>query len=148
MRAARFQQRMAEPVEARSASPIDAHVGDRVRRRRRALGVSQEQLADKLGLTFQQVQKYERGTNRISASKLYQTAAALEASIGYFFEGLPDPMRTGAAAEAAATSIELPPTPEERQFAGLLSRIESRAVRKRLLELVRSLAGAPAEDGA
>ena len=139
---------MDESVYARSSNLIDAHVGERVRRRRRALGVSQEQLADKLGLTFQQVQKYERGTNRISASKLYQTAAALETSVSYFFEGLPDPMRAGAAAETAATSIELPPTPEERQFAGLLSRIESRPVRKRLLELVRSLAGAPTENSA
>ena len=131
-----------------SANPIDVHVGDRVRRRRRALGVSQEQLADKLGLTFQQVQKYERGANRVSASKLYQIACALQASIAYFFEGLPDPIRPqGVAEDAPAAFIhDLPLTPEERLFTGLLSRIENKQVRRRLLELVRTLADTSAED--
>ena len=132
-----------------SPNPIDVHVGDRVRRRRRALGVSQEQLADKLGLTFQQVQKYERGANRISCSKLYQIASALQAHVAYFFEGLPDPVRTAGVAEDPAAFVhDLPLTPEERLFTGLLSRIESKQVRKRLLELVKSLAEATADPGA
>ncbi len=141
---------MDESNDERSPNPIDVHVGDRVRRRRRALGVSQEQLADKLGLTFQQVQKYERGANRISCSKLYQIASALQAHIAYFFEGLPDPVRvTGVAEDAPAAFVhDLPLTPEERLFTGLLSRIESKQVRKRLLELVKSLAETSAEDGA
>ncbi len=132
-----------------SPNPIDVHVGDRVRRRRRALGVSQEQLADKLGLTFQQVQKYERGANRISCSKLYQIAIALQAHIAYFFEGLPDPVRsTGVAEDAPAAFVhDLPLTPEERLVAGSLSRIENKQVRKRLVELVKSLADTSAEDG-
>ena len=72
-------------------NPVDVHVGRRVRLRRKELGVSQAWLADRLGLTFQQVQKYERGANRISASKLYQIASVLEVPITYFFEGLDDP---------------------------------------------------------
>jgi transcriptional regulator with XRE-family HTH domain len=126
----------------RSPNPVDVHVGDRIRRRRRALGISQDKLAESLGLTFQQVQKYERGANRVSASKLYQIARALQASIPYFFDGLPDPARVGGVGEdaPAAFAHELPLTPEEREFATWLSRIESRRVRKRLLELARSLA--------
>ena len=138
---------MDESTDDRSPNPIDVHVGERVRRRRRALGVSQEQLADKLGLTFQQVQKYERGANRVSASKLYQIAAALQASISYFFEGLPDPVRASGVAEEGATFVhDLPLTPEERLFTGLLSRIASRQVRRRLLELVKSLAETHADE--
>ncbi len=68
--------------------PIDTHVGGRVRMRRKLLGVSQEKLADSLGLTFQQIQKYERGSNRISASKLYEIGKALDAPVSFFFEGL------------------------------------------------------------
>lgn len=69
---------------------IDVHVGARVRLRRRQMGIAQQQLADALALTFQQVQKYENGANRISASKLYQIARKLEVPVAYFFEGLPE----------------------------------------------------------
>ncbi|WP_332461120.1 helix-turn-helix domain-containing protein [Acuticoccus mangrovi] len=71
----------------RSANSVDSHVGSRVRLRRLELGLSQEKLADQLGITFQQVQKYERGTNRIGASRLHQIALVLQAPITYFFEG-------------------------------------------------------------
>jgi transcriptional regulator with XRE-family HTH domain len=132
----------------RSPNPIDVHVGERIRRRRRALGISQDRLAEELGLTFQQVQKYERGANRVSASKLYQIARTLQASIPFFFEGLPDPVqRVGVAEpERAAFVHDLPLTPEERELTALLSRIESKRVRRRLLELVRSLVEAATED--
>lgn len=132
---------MEAPNDDRSPNPVDVHVGDRIRRRRRALGISQDKLAEALGLTFQQVQKYERGANRVSASKLYQVARALQAPIPYFFDGLPDPAHEGhVAGEHPSFAHELPLTPEEREFASNLSRIESRRVRKRLLELVRTLA--------
>lgn len=75
--------------------PVDIHVGERIRARRRIVGVSQQALAEKIGLTFQQVQKYERGANRVSASKLYEIAAALGCGIGFFFDGLQDPARGG-----------------------------------------------------
>src|SRR6478672_9737009 len=70
-------------------NPIDRHVGLRIRMRRKELGVSQEKLAESIGLTFQQVQKYERAANRVSASKLWEVARALNTTVGYFYEGLP-----------------------------------------------------------
>ena len=141
-------QRMASTSDEKSANPIDVHVGDRIRRRRKALGVSQEHLAEQLGLTFQQVQKYERGANRVSASKLYQVACALQASIPYFFEGLPDPIQPKGVAEAERAPFvhDMPLTPDERELASLLSRIDNKRVRRRLLELVRSLAEAALEE--
>jgi len=81
----------SEPIaNQRSANSVDSHVGSRVRLRRLELGLSQEKLADQLGITFQQVQKYERGTNRIGASRLHQIAIVLQAPITYFFEGASD----------------------------------------------------------
>ena len=74
---------------SRGPSPIDVHVGGRVRLRRRALGLSQQVLARALGLTFQQVQKYELGTNRVSASKLWEIAGRLDCAVAWFYEGLP-----------------------------------------------------------
>lgn len=70
------------------ANPIDVHVGNRIRLRRKVLGMSQEQLAEKLGLTFQQVQKYERGMNRVGASRLWDLSVVLDAPIIFFFHGL------------------------------------------------------------
>ena len=70
------------------AHPVDIHVGDRLRARRTILGLTQDGLAEAVGLTFQQIQKYERGSNRIGASRLYQLARLLGVSVDYFFEGL------------------------------------------------------------
>lgn len=80
------------PPNQRSANSVDSHVGSRVRLRRLELGLSQEKLAEQLGITFQQVQKYERGTNRIGASRLHQIALVLQAPITYFFEGASERM--------------------------------------------------------
>lgn len=68
--------------------PVDAHVGKRVRHRRWMVGMTQQQLADKVGIKFQQIQKYETGMNRVSASRLWEIAAALEVPIAYFFDGI------------------------------------------------------------
>lgn len=92
MKTATEQATMDEPrvgpvPNQRSANSVDSHVGSRVRLRRLELGLSQEKLADQLGITFQQVQKYERGTNRIGASRLHQIAIVLQAPITYFFDG-------------------------------------------------------------
>ena len=73
----------------KSPNPIDKHVGGRVRMQRMALGMSQEKLGDAIGLTFQQVQKYEKGANRISASRLQQIAHVLGVPVTYFFDGAP-----------------------------------------------------------
>lgn len=81
---------MPNIIKKSHPNPVDVHVGDRLRSRRNLLGVSQERLADAVGITFQQVQKYERGTNRISASRLWQFSKILNVSISYFFEDFAD----------------------------------------------------------
>ncbi len=73
---------------AKRSSDVDAHVGRRVRERRNALGLSQEKLGNALGISFQQVQKYEIGINRVAASRLWEMAKALEVDVRYFFEGI------------------------------------------------------------
>lgn len=78
----------ATPNDARKPESVDIHVGQRIRARRKLLGITQMDLAAALGLTFQQVQKYERGANRVSASKLYAVGQALSCPAAYFFEGL------------------------------------------------------------
>src|SRR6266498_5520873 len=75
----------------KAPNPIDKHVGSRVRMRRMMLSMSQEKLGDALGLTFQQVQKYEKGTNRIGASRLQQISLILQVPVSFFFEGAPPP---------------------------------------------------------
>ena len=86
--------------QGRKSTSVDVYIGGRIRARRKALGVSQEQLARSLGIAFQQVQKYEHGANRVSASKLYDVAKILDVPISFFFDGLavvdhlaPDPAR-------------------------------------------------------
>jgi len=129
----------------RSPNPIDIHVGRRVRQRRKTLGVTQERLAEDLGLTFQQVQKYERGANRVSASKLYEIARSLRTGIGYFFEGLADPATAHGAPGTAEPSseqfvTEFLMTPEGLELAEIFPRIRRARVRRRILDLVRSMA--------
>ena len=137
----------------RSPNPIDVHVGLQVRLRRKELKISQEKLAETLGLTFQQVQKYERGANRISASKLYEIARSLRVSIAWFFEGLSDP-QAGRAKDAGENQ---PPhahnflqTPEGIDLANAFPRIEDKQVRRKLVDLIRALveedAGEVAEE--
>ncbi len=82
--------RKSKDLVHEQAHAVDKYVGARVRQKRRELGMSQASLAMRLGLTFQQVQKYERGTNRISSSKLWEAAQALNVTVGWFFEGYPD----------------------------------------------------------
>jgi transcriptional regulator with XRE-family HTH domain len=127
--------------EDRTPNPVDLHVGARVRMRRKLLGVSQEKLADALGLTFQQVQKYERGANRISASKLFEIARFLDVAPSYFFEGLPTEGRKGSSRTAPAEQSmhEFLMTPEGVELASLLPKLHSK-YRRRVLELVRTLA--------
>jgi len=127
----------------RAPNPIDVHVGLQVRLRRKELKISQEKLADTLGLTFQQVQKYERGANRISASKLYEIARSLRVSIAWFFEGLSDPQ---AGRAVGGAGVEPPPhahnflmTPEGIDLANAFPRIEDRQIRRKLVDLIRAL---------
>ncbi len=124
-----------------SPNPVDLHVGARVRMRRKLLGVSQEKLAGALGLTFQQVQKYERGANRISASKLFEIARFLDVAPAYFFDGLTIETKKGHKSVPAEQSLhEFLMTPEGVELASLLPKLHSK-YRRRVLELVRTLAG-------
>ncbi|MDO8409438.1 MAG: helix-turn-helix transcriptional regulator [Phenylobacterium sp.] len=125
----------------RSPNPVDRHVGLRIRLRRKELGVSQEKLADSIGLTFQQVQKYERAANRVSASKLWEVARALKTSIAYFYEGLGDPAEQPNGAEDGRDTVhDFLLTPEGMELATLFPRIRRARVRRRLLDLVRTMA--------
>src|SRR6202451_3619859 len=85
----KFEVLEIEIMAKKAPNPIDKHVGSRVRMRRMMVGMSQEKLGDALGLTFQQVQKYEKGTNRIGASRLQQISLILQVSVSFFFEGAP-----------------------------------------------------------
>lgn len=80
----------AGPEKELRPSPIDVHVGTRIRLRRTLLGMSQERLGEALGLTFQQVQKYERGINRVGASRLFDLSRVLDVPISFFFDDMPD----------------------------------------------------------
>lgn len=124
-------------------NPIDRHVGSRVRMRRMLAGVSQEKLGDALGLTFQQVQKYEKGSNRISASRLQQIAKMLDVPVSFFFDGAPTgDMPTGGFSDAASSAYvsDFMSSSEGVQLTKAFVRIKSPKVRRRIVELVESLA--------
>jgi transcriptional regulator with XRE-family HTH domain len=132
----------------RAPNPIDRHVGLRIRLRRRELGVSQERLADSIGLTFQQIQKYERAANRVSASKLWEVARALQTTINYFYEGLGETGAAGAETDSEESDIQqFLMTPEGMELASLFPQIRRPRVRRRLLDLVRAMAEEEAARG-
>ncbi len=131
------------PPHAANAFEIDAYVGHRVRLRRRLLGLSQDRLAAQLGLTFQQIQKYERGANRISASKLFQTAKALGVSVSYFFEGVeqcPRPEDRGYSRSHAQVVESLMAEPSGPQLAVAFLSIRRRSIKTQVARLVQALA--------
>jgi transcriptional regulator with XRE-family HTH domain len=128
-------------------NPIDRHVGLRIRMRRKELGVSQEKLAEAIGLTFQQVQKYERAANRVSASKLWEMARALNTNPGYFYEGFGGP--TGARERQATAEVQdFLMSPEGMELATAYARIGRPKLRRKVLELVRVLADGRSPSGA
>jgi transcriptional regulator with XRE-family HTH domain len=129
------------PEQERVPNPIDVHVGLQVRLRRKELKISQEKLAEALGLTFQQVQKYERGANRISASKLYEIARALQVPIGWFFEGLADSSEAGGDSADGQTPFahSFLTTQEGIDLANLFPKVQRKRVRRRLVDLVRAM---------
>ena len=131
-------------------SPIDVHVGSRIRLRRTLLGMSQERLGEALGLTFQQVQKYERGANRVGASRLFDLARILDVPISYFFDDMPWPIGKIPSSTAARQALGFAEAQEgfgddtmsRRETLELVRayyRITEPAVRKRVFELIKSL---------
>ena len=143
---------MAEPQSLRrpgrpkidAPNPIDVRVGARLRLRRNMLGLSQEKLGEAIGLTFQQVQKYERGANRIGASRLYELSRVLDVPVSFFFDDT-DPVHApamGGFAEPSDEAFETDPLrePETLELIRAYSTIENTAVRRCLLDLAKALA--------
>jgi len=135
--------------------PVDVHVGARLRQRRTLLGMSQEKLGEAVGLTFQQIQKYERGANRIGASRLYQLGQVLDVSVSYFFEEMPGEVqktRGDYAAPENSEKLESVQTSdpmarrETLELVRAYYRIEDPKVRKRVFELTKSIANAVVEE--
>lgn len=129
-------------VNPRGPNPIDVHVGSRIRLRRQLMKMSQEKLGDELGVTFQQVQKYERGANRVGASRLYRLSRVLEVPVQFFFEGLGEKSAASGMAEDDQTPIvyDFIQSSDGVSLAEAFSRIKDAKVRRRVLELVRTLA--------
>jgi transcriptional regulator with XRE-family HTH domain len=128
----------------KAPNPIDKHVGSRVRMRRMMLSMSQEKLGDALGLTFQQVQKYEKGTNRIGASRLQQISHILQVPVSFFFEGAPNlsgrPEGMGEAPSPAYVSDFLA-TSDGLALTKAFMRIKDSKLRRRIVDLVEQIAG-------
>ncbi|WP_417519085.1 helix-turn-helix domain-containing protein [Minwuia sp.] len=128
--------------------PVDIYVGSRVRLCRTLKGLSQQKLAQALGLTFQQVQKYERGANRIGASRLFELSQILEVPPSFFFEGAPAKGENASDAVAGLSENGQTPFDSERlfrreilEFVRAYDKISDAAVRKRLFELVKAIGG-------
>lgn len=149
------EQVMAAERESRP-SPIDVHVGTRIRLRRTLLGMSQERLGESLGLTFQQVQKYERGVNRVGASRLFDLSRVLDVPISFFFDDMPDALSANFGGSSTRRSTGLPDandpfgddTLSRRETLELVRayyRITDPSVRKRVFELIKSM-GPAAEN--
>ncbi len=135
----------AEERSSRRPNPVDIHVGSRVRLRRMMLGMSQEKLGERLGLTFQQVQKYEKGINRIGASRLFDLAQVLAVPVQFFYEEAPvsEAKSTPGFAEQSSEShiVEFLNSREGLDLNKSFVRIADARVRRSIVELVRSLAG-------
>jgi transcriptional regulator with XRE-family HTH domain len=131
----------------KAPNPIDRHVGSRVRMRRMMLSMSQEKLGDALGLTFQQVQKYEKGTNRIGASRLQQISIILQVPVSFFFEGAPTVAVPGARqdgmseAPSPAYVSDFLATSDGLALTKAFMRIGNAKLRRRIVDLVEQIAG-------
>jgi transcriptional regulator with XRE-family HTH domain len=128
----------------KAPNPIDKHVGSRVRMRRMMLAMSQEKLGDALGLTFQQVQKYEKGTNRIGASRLQQISHILQVPVAFFFEGAPNLHASGDGAKEAPSPAyvsDFLATSEGLSLTKAFMRIKEPKLRRRIVDLVEEIAG-------
>lgn len=125
-------------------SEIDRIVGQRIRWRRRDLKITQERLAEMLGLTFQQVQKYEKGVNRVSAGRLFEISGVMGVPVSYFFEGAEDLLEPAAAnfAEDEDPSLAFQMTTEMLELVTAFQKIEDAALRKSILDTVRAAASA------
>lgn len=136
------------PENKKKPNPIDIHVGSRVRLRRNMLGMSQEKLGESLGITFQQIQKYEKGTNRVGASRLQAIATILGVPVSFFFEDAPDqrPAQKGFAEDNSTSYVvDFLNSAEGLQLNRAFVKIADTRVRRKVVDLVKALAAE--EDG-
>jgi transcriptional regulator with XRE-family HTH domain len=136
----------SERMAGKKPNPVDAHVGSRVRLRRMLLGMSQERLGESMGLTFQQVQKYEKGVNRIGASRLFQISKILDVPVQFFFEEAPyngdgNAVRGMAEPDSEAFILEFLNSREGLELNRAFVKIGDAKVRKSVVDLVRALSG-------
>ena len=126
-------------------NPVDIHVGSRVRFRRTLLGMSQEKLGVAVGLTFQQIQKYERGANRIGSSRLFQFAQVLDVPVSFFFDDMPEKSLKSQRGASLNYSENFPQEQfarrETLELVRAYYKIQNPVVRKRILELTKAVAG-------
>ena len=131
-------------AEKKKPNPIDVHVGSRVRLRRTMLGISQEKLGEHLGITFQQIQKYEKGANRIGASRLQEIARVLDTPVAFFFEDAPGTAAGGqkgfSEADGADYVVDFLSSAEGLQLNRAFIKIKDAKVRRKIVEMVRALA--------
>jgi transcriptional regulator with XRE-family HTH domain len=144
-----------KPDKEPKQSPIDIHVGSRMKLRRTLMGMSQEKLGEALGLTFQQVQKYERGANRVSASRLFDLSRILDVPISFFYDDMPEPLATSYGGQIGSQGMrramgfseaqegfghdDTMNRKETLELVRAYYRITDNAVRKRVFDLIRSL---------
>lgn len=129
------------PPAKKQPNPIDIHVGSRIRLRRSMVGMSQEKLGESLGITFQQVQKYEKGTNRVGASRLQNIADTLDVPVSFFFENAPSDGGDGSGMQESSSNyvVNFLSSSEGLQLNRAFVKISDPKVRKRIIELVRTL---------
>jgi transcriptional regulator with XRE-family HTH domain len=132
---------MAKP-RTKGPNPIDIHVGSRMRMRRMMLGMSQERLGEAFGLTFQQVQKYEKGVNRMGASRLQRAAEILQVAVPFFFEGAPGGHELSKTAPSPAYVNEFVSSEDGLRLIKAFARIARPAVRHQIVNLVQEIAAA------
>ncbi|MDD3030041.1 MAG: helix-turn-helix transcriptional regulator [Alphaproteobacteria bacterium] len=141
------------PLRSENPDPVDVHVGARLRMRRNLVGLSQEQLGKSLGLTFQQIQKYERGINRMGSSRLFQIAKTLSVPVAYFFEDIPisltapegfaegaqEPLEDNAGANEKKSDYDILRRRETLELIRAYYRIQDDKQRRKVYELIRSM---------
>jgi transcriptional regulator with XRE-family HTH domain len=127
-------------------NPVDRHVGSRVRMRRIMLGMSQEKLGEGLGLTFQQIQKYEKGTNRIGASRIQQISEILQVPVSFLFEGSPGSSTGFDAAPSPAYVADFLATSEGLALTRAFTRIADAKLRRSIVDLVEQIASQEIPD--
>lgn len=141
-------------------NPVDIHVGARVRLRRTLLGLSQEKLGEAIGLTFQQVQKYERGANRIGSSRLFDLSRVLDVPVGFFFEDMPNAVSTRSPAQVRGNELAMQGAADDRasyeadpmarretlELVRAYYKIKDPSIRKKLFDMTKALGNAAAKE--